>query len=88
MRGRTYLLAAATSIAATDRPSVVLEQDKKDAGTSVATGGVVQAKARLIDGWKVRSWLDWTIAMLSFVLFVIFESAIIYSYWVFLGHLN
>jgi hypothetical protein len=81
-------LGAAASTAATDRRSVVQERDKNDAGTSVAMGEVMQAKAKLIDGWKIKSWMDWTIAMLSFVLFVIFESAIIYSYWVFLGHLH
>lgn len=46
------------------------------------------AKARLIDGWKIRSWLDWTVAMISFVLFVILESAVIYSYWIFLGQVQ
>jgi hypothetical protein len=48
----------------------------------------VHAKTKAFDGWKIKSWLDWTIAMLSFLLFIIFEGAIIYSYWVFLGYLR
>jgi len=48
----------------------------------------MRTKAKLIDGWKVRSWLDWAVAMISFALFLILESAVIYSYWIFLGQVH
>jgi hypothetical protein len=48
----------------------------------------MHAKAKLIDGWKIKSWLDWTVAMLSFVLFLTLESVVIYSYWIFLGEVR
>ena len=44
----------------------------------------MKKKTKLIDGWKIKNWLDWLIAMVSFVLFLLLEGAIIYSYFVFL----
>jgi len=44
----------------------------------------VNAQKKIIDGWKIRSLLDWWFATASFMVFVTLESAMIYSYFVFL----
>lgn len=45
----------------------------------------VNAKRKWIDGWQIKSWLDWGFALVSFVVFLALESAIIYSYFILLN---
>jgi len=44
----------------------------------------VNAEKKIIDGWKIKSLLDWWFATASFMVFITLESAMIYSYFVFL----
>jgi len=37
-----------------------------------------------VDGWKVKTWKDWAVAWTSFVVFIVLEAALFYSYCVFL----
>ncbi|HXT41053.1 MAG TPA: hypothetical protein VN887_13665 [Candidatus Angelobacter sp.] len=44
----------------------------------------MNTKSKMIDGWKIKTWVDWVIAWTSFVVFVTLEAAVFYSYCVFL----
>jgi len=52
-------------------------------GISSALRQVVNAKKKWVQGWRLKSWFDWCFAILSFVVFLLLEAALIYSYFVF-----
>jgi len=43
----------------------------------------VKTKKKWIQGWEIKGWFDWGVAVLSFVVFALLEAALIYSYLVF-----
>ena len=43
----------------------------------------VKTTKRSVHGWRIRNWFDWSFAVSSFVVFILLEAAIIYSYFVF-----
>ena len=45
----------------------------------------VNGKSKWIDGWKVKNWFDWCFAVSSFIVFLVLEGAIIYSYFTLLN---
>lgn len=47
---------------------------------------IVRTNNKHINGWKIRGWVEWWFATLSFVAFILIESAIVYSYYVLLKH--
>ena len=53
-------------------------------GILPAISANVNTKSKFIDGWKIKTWVDWVIAWTSFVVFVTLEAALFYSYCVFL----
>jgi len=53
-------------------------------GILVAVTVNVNTKSKWIDGWRIRNWVDAMFAWTSFVVFVVLEAAIFYSYCVFL----
>jgi len=36
-----------------------------------------------IEGWRIKNLFDWCFAVVSFIVFVLLEGALIYSYLVF-----
>ena len=44
----------------------------------------VKAKKKWIEGWRVKNFFDFCFAILSFVVFLLLEAALIYSYFVFI----
>jgi hypothetical protein len=51
-------------------------------GTSVKNGG------KAIDGWRIRGFMDWMIAILSFGVFLALEAGLVYAYYVALTHMR
>ena len=43
----------------------------------------VKTKNKPNQGWRIRGWFDWSFAVLSFLIFVLLEATLIYSYFVF-----
>ena len=43
----------------------------------------VKTKNKWTQGWRIKGWFDWSFAVLSFVVFVLLEATLIYSYFVF-----
>ena len=43
----------------------------------------MKTKKKWIQGWQIKGSLEWCVAVLSFVVFVLLEAALIYSYLVF-----
>jgi hypothetical protein len=54
-------------------------------GIGFALPDSVNAKSKWIDGWKVRNWFDWCFAVTSFIVFLVLEGVIIYSYFTLLN---
>ena len=44
----------------------------------------VKTKNKPNQGWRIRGWLDWSFAVFSFLIFVLLEVTLIYSYFVFI----
>jgi len=42
----------------------------------------VKAKKKWIEGWQIKNFFDLCFAILSFVVFLLLEAALIYSYFV------
>jgi len=42
----------------------------------------VKAKKKRIEGWQIKNFFDICFAILSFVVFLLLEAALIYSYFV------
>ena len=44
----------------------------------------VKEKKKWIEGWRIKNFFDICFAILSFVVFLLLEAALIYSYFVFI----
>jgi len=42
----------------------------------------VKAKKKWIEGWQIKNFFDFCFAILSFIVFLLLEAALIYSYFV------
>jgi len=50
--------------------------------SSAALTTEVKAKKKWIEGWQIKNFFDICFAILSFVVFLLLEAALIYSYFV------
>ncbi len=44
----------------------------------------VKEKKKWIEGWRIKNFFDICFAILSFIVFLLLEAALIYSYFVFI----
>jgi hypothetical protein len=47
----------------------------------------MSSNRKLVNGFRVRSFVDWLFAILSFVVFLALEGALLYAYFTFMNHL-
>jgi len=57
--------------------------DWRRIGIFSAASIVVKSEKKWVQGWRVKGWFDWIFALLTFLVFVLLEAALIYSYLVF-----
>jgi hypothetical protein len=48
----------------------------------IAPAGIVKPKKKWIEGWRIKNFFDFCFAILSFIVFLLLEAALIYSYFV------
>ena len=55
-----------------------------DGRPTLAYTTAVKEKKKWIEGWRIKNFFDICFAILSFVVFLLLEAALIYSYFVFI----
>jgi hypothetical protein len=81
------------------RSATVADRSSKIGGWGLKVGDVaswpdecfrrwcMSSNRKLVDGFRARSFVDWLFAVVSFLLFLALEGALLYAYFTFVNHL-